>query len=53
MTRTQQLNVDCDREAKELAMIPPPDDRPTEVDGDAWTVNLQGTRLMNEVDPTI
>jgi len=53
MNRTQQLNVDCDRGAKELASIPPPLDRPTSVSGDAWQLRLRGARLVHEIDPAI
>ena len=53
MTWTQQLNVDCDRGAGDLARMPIPPDRPREVSGGAWVVKIQGTRLVNDLDATL
>ena len=53
MTRTQQLNVDCDHGARALASMPNPPDRPLEVSGDAWAVKIQGTRLVNDIDTSL
>jgi len=53
MTRTQQLNVDCDEGAKEFAQIPPPLARPTSVSGDAWHLCLRGSRLVHNVEETL
>ena len=53
MTRTQQLNVDCDRGAKTKASITPPLDRPSSVSGDAWEIQLRGDRLVHRLDEDI
>ena len=53
MTRTQQLNVDCDREAKALAAGTAPLDRPTSISGDAWELSVRGYRLVHDIESTI
>ena len=50
MTRTQQLNVQCDDRAKARASILPPLDRPTSVSGDSWEICLRGHRVVHNLD---
>lgn len=52
MDRLTQLNVDCDRGAKQLAQIAPTQP-PTPVTSNLWSLSVGGTPLINNMEEQI
>ena len=53
MDRYTQLNVLCDWGAKDLAIIAPPEDRPTNVHLNRWCIELGGIQIINDIESHI
>ena len=53
MDRFTQLNVLCDWGAKDLALVPPPPNRPANVHINRWSLSINGSQVINNIEETV